>query len=951
MIRSSFRHWRAAALVIALGCSADRLAAPVAPVVGGEAALLATAAESPLVITEIMGNPNAVDDAVGEWFEVYNGGNTPIDLQGYQIRSGAGSSSEGHTIASSVVVAARSYAVLGANGNAAVNGGVAVAYAYSGIALNNSNSDWLLLRAPNGSLADSVAWVNRAVTPLPTSAPFSSGGASRAVVDINVDNAYIMGNSNWALTPSGTMYNSADRGTPGTGPGGSIVTGEAGPVATVTLSPDAASLVVGRTRTFTAAAKDADGRAATTTFTWLSTNTAAATVDQAGLVTAVGEGEARIIATSANSVADTAIVTVALTGEVASISLSTSGSGFLILEGYTKPLFFTARDADGVVISPAPKLAWSSVNPAFASVDTLGYVRAIAPGSAPIRATAPNGIFGQLTFTVIDTFTSAPSGTVYRDHVAFGVPADDTPADDLVGAKRQFSYSWNPARGGPNWVAWNLNASHFGTAPRCDCFTTDGSLPAGVPVVTDFNYRNGEFDRGHMVQSESRTRSLTENAATFLMSNILPQASENNQGPWLAFENHLNDLARTQNKEIYVIAGGIYPATPHTLKNEGRVAIPSRTWKVAIIMEGGEGLADVTALARAQVLAIDMPNANADGTEVTGIRNNPWTMYETTVDAIEAATGYDLLAALPDIFEIPLEAKDAPPVAVLAPVPSAVEGAPVTLDASGSTDADHPVSQLSYSWQFSDGTVATGVRPTKSFQDNGTYGITLTVRDPVGAFSITTGTVTITNAAPTATLNGSTSIVSGETASLTAAFTDAGIVDGPWQWTIGWGDGGAATSGSATTQQPITGTRRYLAAGSYTATFRVTDKDGASADATLTVNVGRIRLAGLVEKDINDKASNRVTFALLAGDGFDPSLVDLASVRIGTVGIGKQALDAWRVNRVDVDRDGDLDLEMDFELEQLRAAGVVTSNTTSLLLVANLTDGRQVESRAAVRVK
>src|SRR5678816_208904 len=115
----------------------------------------------------------------------------------------------------------------------------------------------------------------------------------------------------------------------------------------------------------------------------------------------------------------------------------------------------------------------------------------------------------------------------------------------------------------------------------------DRQLPSDVYHVVDFDYRNGGYDRGHMVQSESRTTTDQENAATFLLTNILPQGAENNQGPWSKFENYLNDQARALNgvatkHEVYVVAGGIYGTSPETLKGEGKVAIPDYTWKIAV---------------------------------------------------------------------------------------------------------------------------------------------------------------------------------------------------------------------------------------------------------------------------------------------------------------------------------------------------------------------------------
>src|SRR5687767_6827439 len=144
-------------LFASLSCASDVANAPLPRL----SASTANAVGAVLVITEIMANPSAVNDDVGEWFEVYNAGDQPANLLGYQILSGPGSPSETHTIGSAVVVPSGGYAVIGNNANSVTNGGVTVAYAYPGsgvgaLFLNNSTTDWIALKKPDGSTADSV---------------------------------------------------------------------------------------------------------------------------------------------------------------------------------------------------------------------------------------------------------------------------------------------------------------------------------------------------------------------------------------------------------------------------------------------------------------------------------------------------------------------------------------------------------------------------------------------------------------------------------------------------------------------------------------------------------------------------------------------------------------------------------------------------------------------------
>jgi endonuclease G, mitochondrial len=251
------------------------------------------------------------------------------------------------------------------------------------------------------------------------------------------------------------------------------------------------------------------------------------------------------------------------------------------------------------------------------------------------------------------TAPSAPSyytypSAIYRSHVEFGIPTDGSPSNDLLLSKRINYISYNCARGGPNWVSWNLNKTHYGDAARSTSFTSDATLPSSCSHITTSDYTNSGYSRGHMTRSEERTWSSDDNKQTFLMTNILPQYQDLNGGPWYKLELYLQDLAQNQNKELYVISGGY--GSRGTLSGLGKVTIPTRNYKIVVIMPYGQGLANATSTSSIQVLAVDMPN-------VTGISANTWQTYSTTVDAIEAATGYNFLDKLTDSVENYWEAR------------------------------------------------------------------------------------------------------------------------------------------------------------------------------------------------------------------------------------------------------------------------------------------------------
>ena len=320
--------------------------------------------------------------------------------------------------------------------------------------------------------------------------------------------------------------------------------------------------------------------------------------------------------------------------------------------GYNRALYVNVVDDFRDEVEGA-WIEFTSSNPGIATSDRYGNVMATGVGTATLMLSVA-GTDASASVTV-EVVPDAPSGVAYQDHVEFGTPTDANPGDDIVLGKDEYVTSYNADLGAPNWVSWNLDASHIGEIDRCECYTPDPALPASAPQVLNFDYTGSGYSRGHVLQSFTRTRTLPDNAATYLTTNIIPQASANNGGPWGAFESYTNNRASAGN-EVYIIAGGIWGPNPPTLKDEGKVSVPNWTWKVAVFVDRDETLADVRSLDDLEVVAIITPNRLESGVpgSVDGISGD-WQDYVVEVGQIEAATGYDLLALLPDAFEEQLE--------------------------------------------------------------------------------------------------------------------------------------------------------------------------------------------------------------------------------------------------------------------------------------------------------
>jgi len=190
-------------------------------------------------------------------------------------------------------------------------------------------------------------------------------------------------------------------------------------------------------------------------------------------------------------------------------------------------------------------------------------------------------------------------------HISLGIPYDNDPSDDYIIFRPQYVLSYNPKKGVPNWVSYELNSNWFGAESRYSGrFITDTTLPKNFYRVTHDDYTNSSFDRVHMVRSYERTRTAEDNRSTFIMTNIIPQTPDLNRCVWLNFEYFCEHLCLKEEKQLFIITGPVIH-TDSTIDGLGKVAVPDSCFKIVVVLDRNQNINHINEFT--SVIAVVMP--------------------------------------------------------------------------------------------------------------------------------------------------------------------------------------------------------------------------------------------------------------------------------------------------------------------------------------------------------
>jgi PKD repeat protein len=181
-------------------------------------------------------------------------------------------------------------------------------------------------------------------------------------------------------------------------------------------------------------------------------------------------------------------------------------------------------------------------------------------------------------------------------------------------------------------------------------------------------------------------------------------------------------------------------------------------------------------------------------------------------------------------LQVNVAAANQPPIANAGGPYSANVGTPIQFNGAGSSDPDGTIA--SYTWNFGNGASGAGVNPSYAYSTAGTYTVTLTVIDNMGATTSATTTATVAAVnqplPPVANPGGPYSGKAGVAVQFSGAgSSDPDGVVSSYAWSFG--DGATGTG--------VNPMHTYATAGTYNVSLTVTDNAGLTNTASTTATI------------------------------------------------------------------------------------------------------------------
>lgn len=242
------------------------------------------------------------------------------------------------------------------------------------------------------------------------------------------------------------------------------------------------------------------------------------------------------------------------------------------------------------------------------------------------------------TMLVIGTSLTAFSMNVNAANCAYGCP---TGLSGQTIERPIYTLNNNKTTKFANWAAYQVTKHTIDGPSRSRTWKSDPSIYSSYTLEpSDYKDANAvlKTDRGHQVPLASFSNTNYWSQTNYL-SNITPQSSNLNQGPWVKLENAVRSLART-GQNVYVVTGPLYEWYFGSLPGANEQhTIPSGYFKVVITDNSG------------------WVDASAFIMEQNSSRYDNYCYREVTVNEVESRSGLNIMPSLPSYKEYPVEGR------------------------------------------------------------------------------------------------------------------------------------------------------------------------------------------------------------------------------------------------------------------------------------------------------
>jgi len=193
------------------------------------------------------------------------------------------------------------------------------------------------------------------------------------------------------------------------------------------------------------------------------------------------------------------------------------------------------------------------------------------------------------TLAVVNCCASVAALEIHASQCLFGCPEGSSNSNDLI-VREIYVLSSNDETKFADWAAYKVTAETIGSTAERN-WKPDPSL-ADEETLEPIDYKGAwaelKTDRGHQVPLASFT-STPHWETTNYLSNITPQKSALNQGPWVDLETAVRALAKSPDVDaVFVMTGPLFEREMPTMPGANEAhKIPSGYWKIVSIQDSG----------------------------------------------------------------------------------------------------------------------------------------------------------------------------------------------------------------------------------------------------------------------------------------------------------------------------------------------------------------------------